>query len=149
MKRFNFELEKILKLRLNREQETEVELGRAVGALSALELRIKTAAEEKTRAAGNRFAKDHGAAEIRSYDLYILRLDQTRNALLEAAAKAELTVEEARKVYLEASRDRKIIDKLKERRQKEYRKTALREEIKMIDDISSGAAARKALTLGV
>ncbi|MDR2211056.1 MAG: flagellar export protein FliJ [Spirochaetaceae bacterium] len=148
MKRFNFELEKILKLRLNREQETEVELGKAVGALSALELRIRKTAEEKSRATGNRFAKEHGIEEIRSYDLYILRLDQTRDALLQAAAKAELAVEEARNVYMEASRDRKIIDKLKERRQREYRRAVLQEEIKMIDDISSGAAARKALTLG-
>jgi flagellar FliJ protein len=143
LKRFAFKLEKILTLRLNRERETEVELGRAVGALSALENRIKRVAEEKVLAAGNRFDKTHGAGDIRSYENYILRLDKTRDALLTAAAKAELEVEKARGVYLEASRDRKIIDRLKERREREYRAFTQREEIKVIDDIAGGSAARK------
>lgn len=147
MKRFSFDLEKVLKLRQNRERETELVLGRTIGALSELEMRIRKVGEEKVRAAGNRFASGNGAVEIRNYDVYILRLDQTKDVLLEAAAKAEQAVEEARKVYLDASRERKIIDKLKERRQREYHKAVLAEEVKMLDDISGGSAARKLLNL--
>jgi flagellar FliJ protein len=143
VKRFAFKLEKILALRLNRERETEIALGRAIGALSALENRIKNVAEEKVLAAGSRFDKTHGAKDIRSYENYILRLDKTRDALLTAAAGAELEVEKARNIYLEASRDRKIIDKLKERREREYRAFVQLEEIKVTDDVSGGAAARK------
>jgi flagellar FliJ protein len=143
MRSFRFDLEKVLKLRLNREQETEIELGKAIGALSALERRIKNVAEEKVLAAKNRFAKNRSANEMLSYEVYILRLDQTKDALLTAAAKADLEVEKAREIYIEASRDRKIIDKLKERRQKEYHKAMLLDEVKMLDDISGGAAARK------
>ena len=144
MRSFKFKLEKILKLRENRERETELELGRAVGALSALENRIRAAAEEKVRAAGNRFGLGRDFNETRSYDLYIMRLDQTKDALLEAAARAELEVERTRGIYLEASRDRKVIDKIRERREKEYHRSALLEETKTIDDISGGRAARKA-----
>jgi flagellar FliJ protein len=143
LRRFAFKLEKILALRMNRERETEIELGRAVGALSALENRIKKVAEEKVRAAESRFDKAHGAGDIRSYENYILRLDKTRNALLEAAAGAELEVEKTREIYLEASRDRKIIDKLKERQEREYRTFMWREEVKVIDDIAGGSASRK------
>jgi flagellar FliJ protein len=143
MRQFHFKLEKILTFRANRERETEIELGKAVGALSALERRIRTVAEEKIRAAESRFAGGN-FNEIRSYDLYILRLDQTRDALLEAAALAELEVEKARALYLEASRERKVMDKLKERREREYRRSAMLEEIKLIDDISGGRAARRA-----
>ncbi|GHV86685.1 flagellar protein FliJ [Spirochaetia bacterium] len=143
MRRFKFKLQKILKLREDRERETELELGKAVGALSALELKIRKVAEEKVKAAGNRFNTANNLNQMQSYDFYILRLDQTKDLLLEAAAKAEFVVEEARKVYLEASRDRKIIDKLRERREKEYRHTMKLEEIAVIDDISSGTAARK------
>jgi flagellar FliJ protein len=149
MRSFRFDLEKILKLRLNREQETEIELGKTIGALSALELRIKNVAVEKVLAAKNRFAQNSSANEMRSYEFYILRLDQTKEALLGAAAKAELEVEKARVVYIEASRDRKIIDKLKERRQKEYHKAMLLDEVNMMDDISGGTAARKALNPAV
>lgn len=144
MRRFNFKPEKILKLRENRERETEIELGKAVGALSALELRIKQVAEVKAAAAQNRFSAHHDFTVMLNYDLYILRLDQTKEALLEAAARAELEVENARKIYLEASRDRKVISKLKERQEREYRRAVNLEEIKSIDDITSGLSARKA-----
>jgi flagellar FliJ protein len=148
LKRFHFELEKILALRLNRERETELELGKAIGALTELENRIKRLAEEKIMAASGRFNKAHGVTEILSYDNYILRLDKTKDVLVEAAAKAELAVEEARAAYLEASRERKVFDKLKERRRREYNKFTLAEEVKMLDDISGGAAARKLLGRG-
>jgi len=80
---------------------------------------------------------------MRNYDLYILRLDQTKEALLAAAARAELEVEKARLIFLEASRERKIMSKLKERQEKEYRRTMRLEEIKVIDDLSGGVSARK------
>ena len=143
MKRFNFKLEKVLRLRENREKETEIDLGKAVGVLSAIETRIKNVAEEKVQANQNRFSGNFN--HIRSYEFYILRLDQTRDALLEAAARAELEVERTRAIYLEASRDRKIFTKLKERQEGEYRRAVNLEEIKMIDDISSGRAARLVL----
>jgi flagellar FliJ protein len=148
VKRFHFDLEKILALRLNREHETELELGKAIGTLAELENRIKRVAEERVIAAAGRFGKTRGATEILSYDNYILRLDKTKDALVEAAAKAELIVETARTAYLEASRDRKVLDKLKERRQKEHHKYILAEEVKMLDDISGGSAARKAINMG-
>ena len=147
LKRFNFKLEKILKLRLNREQETKLELGKAIGILSALELRIKRVAEEKAAAMKNRFSAQHGFNEIRSYEFYILRLDKTKDALLEAAAKAELEVEKAREIFLEASRDRKVISNLKERQEKEYRRAMNLEEIKEIDDLSDKRYARNATAM--
>ena len=144
VRRFNFKLEKVLKLRENRERETELELGKAVGALSALEVRIKRVAEEKAAAVSSRFSVTHGFNEMRSYEFYILRLDKTRDTLLEAAALAELEVEKAREIYLEASRDRKVISNLKERQEKEYRRSMNLEEIKIIDDLSGGRFGKSA-----
>ena len=143
MKRFNFKLEKILKLRENRERETEIELGKAIGVLASLENRIKTVAEEKVTAMRNRFSG--GIREIQTYEFYILRLDQTRDALLTAAAEAELEVEKAREIYLAASRDRKIFSKLKERQESEYKHAVNLEEIKIIDDLTGGRTARSAV----
>ena len=147
MRRFNFKLEKVLRLRENREQETKLELGKAIGVLSALELRIKNIALEIMTASQNRFSSKISFFEMRSIDLYILRLDQTKEKLLKEAALAELEVEKARTIYLDASRDRKIISKLKERQEKEYRHSMNLEEIKAIDDISGGIAARKAVAV--
>jgi len=143
VRRFLFKQEKILKLRENREKETELELGKAVGILSALEQRIKQVAEAKIEAFQSRFSTRNDFIQIRNYDLYILRLDQTKEALLAAAARAELEVERVKLIYLEASRERKIMSKLKERQEKEYRKAMRLEEIKSIDDLSGGVSARK------
>jgi flagellar FliJ protein len=134
MKTFSFNLEKILDLREYREQETKIELGKAIGVLSEIENNIKSVAEERFRA-GNQFSGD--GAMIRSYMLYVNRLDLKKEWLLGEAAKAEQKVEEAREIYLEASRERKVLDKLKEKRAAEYKKFVLAEETKVLDDLSS------------
>ncbi|MDR1287758.1 MAG: flagellar export protein FliJ [Treponema sp.] len=143
MKRFHYSLEKVLRLREYREQEAKLELGRATGALTALENRISATARDRQDAAGARFSRDHGGPEITSYDNYILRLEQETERLLQDAAQAELVVEEKRALYLDASRDRKVLDKLKEKQQKENRKKMLAEETKTLDDISGGKRAEK------
>jgi flagellar FliJ protein len=142
MRAFRFSLEKVLELRAYREQEAEIELGRAIGDLSRIENRIKAVAENRHRAAAERFSPGNDAMQILSYENYISRLDQERDKLLEDAAQAELVVEEKRNRYLEASRERKVLDKLREKREKEYRKKMFAEETKELDDISGGKEAR-------
>ncbi|MDR0998155.1 MAG: flagellar export protein FliJ [Treponema sp.] len=137
MKRFNFSLEKVLELRRYREQETEIELGRAMGELTAIEQNLKRLAEERSLAAAGRFSPGNSAADIRNYELYILRLDIKKEELLEAAAKAAQKVEEARRNYLEASRDRKVMDKLREKRAAEYRRETLAGETAILDDMAA------------
>ncbi|MDR1596220.1 MAG: flagellar export protein FliJ [Treponema sp.] len=136
MKRFRFDLRQVLELREYAEREAEIELGKAVGALNLIERHIASVAEARRHAAAERFATGNGFAAIQSYDRYILRLDQTRDKLLMNAAQAELVVAEKRDIYLEASRERKILDKIKERRLGEYRKLAQAEENKELDDIA-------------
>ncbi|MDR2740974.1 MAG: flagellar export protein FliJ [Treponema sp.] len=144
MKRFRFDLEKILEIRAYREREAEIELGRAVGALTAVEQQIKSVAASRSGAASCRFAPGNGLDEIRRYDLYINRLDAERDRLLKEAAEAELKVETARQTFLEASRERKVLDKLKEKRRREHRDALLSEETMALDDIAGALADRKA-----
>ena len=119
MKRFSFSLQKVLQLRKYREEECKVELGRAIGILTEIENSINAAASSRRLAALERFS---AADDMQTWDNYILRLDQEVERLMKDAAKAELTVEEKRGLYLEASRELKAIEKLKEKRKEEYRK---------------------------
>ncbi|MDR2630686.1 MAG: flagellar export protein FliJ [Spirochaetaceae bacterium] len=135
MKRFSFKLEKVLALRVHRERETEIALGRAVGALSLIEHNLEILTREQHKAGEERFSPEYGVTDILTHDLYIRRLNETQDRLLQEAAAAELKVEEARDEYLDASRDRKVLDKLKEKRQQEYQKEREKEDIKTIDDI--------------
>ena len=146
MKPFTFKLEKILNLRKFREDEAKIELGRATGVLAELERNIHVLGQERVKAAAAQFSPGNSAAMIQQYMFYLLRLDNTKEELLKEAALAELKVEKAREAFLEASRERKVLDKLKEKREKEYRKMKLSEESKALDDISSGASARIGLT---
>ena len=136
MKRFVFKLEKILQLRNHEEQEAKIELGRALSALTGIETLIRSLAEERSRTAAAQFSPSHSAAMIRQYMFYLLRLDSRKEELLKDAALAEQKVEEAREAFNLAFQNRRILDKLKEKKEKEYKDARQAEEHKMTDDIA-------------
>ena len=138
MKAFAFNLEKVLNLRQFHEDEAKMELGRAIGALAEIESRIRAIGQERVRASEAQFTPGNSAGMMQQYMFYILRLDNIKEQLLKEAALAELKVEEARNAFLEASRERKVLDNLKEKRQKEYRKIMLAAETKALDDTQTG-----------
>jgi flagellar FliJ protein len=138
MKPFVFPLQKILNLRTHSEDEAKIELGRAITALSEIESQILTVAQERVAAASAQFDSQNSSATMKQYMFYILRLDNLKEQLLKEAAAAELQVEQARQAFLEASRERKVLDKLKEKQQKAYRKETLAQEAKALDDVRFG-----------
>jgi flagellar FliJ protein len=142
MKRFTFRLEKVRELRQFSEQEAKIELGRAMGILNELERRLEDLALERSRAAAEQFSPGNSAAMMRQYALYILRLDYTKEALLKEAALAAAKVEEARAAFIEASRELKVLEKLKEKRKKEYQREVLTQEGSAADDAHRRQAAR-------
>ena len=146
MKPFAFRFEKFLNLRKFREEEAKIELGRAVGFLSEIESKLNSLAKEKARASLAQFSPGNSAALMQQYMYYLLRLDDTEEELLKQKLKAEQVVEEAREMYIEASRERKVLDNLKEKKLKEYREARLDYETKVLDDISSGVLARLRIT---
>jgi len=135
MKPFVFRLEKLLNLRKYYEEEAKIELGRSVGVLAELEGKLRALAAERVRAAAAQFMPGNSAIQIQQYMYYLVRLDNTKDHLLKEAAMAAMKVEEAREAFLEASRERKVLDNLKEKKQKEYHKLKLNEETKILDDI--------------
>ena len=143
MKRFVFTLERALDLRAHREREAEIALGRAVAAQMEIENRLKTLAHEQVDARGKRFMPENTVDDMRAWDRYLTRLLQQEEELLAEAARAEMETAAARAAYIEASRERKVLDKLKEKQLKAYRKEYLAEEVKMLDDVSSGSRTRE------
>jgi flagellar FliJ protein len=146
VKRFVFKLEKILQLRKYEEQEAKIELGRALGALGAIETQIRSLAEERSRTAAAQFSPSNSAGMIRQYMFYLLRLDNRREELFKEAALAEQKVEEAREIFKTAFQNRQILDKLKEKKEEEYKDAREAEENKMIDDIAGNIYRNASLT---
>jgi len=137
MKAFTYSLEKVLRLKKYYEDEAKIELGKHVGALAEIENKIFATAEEIGRAQTAQFNPQNTAADMQQYMFYLMRLDSNKEQLLREAVLAEIKVEEAREVFIEASRERKVLDNLKDKRYKEYRKMALLEETKALDDVSA------------
>jgi flagellar FliJ protein len=134
MKKFSFNLQKVMQLRKFREEECKLALGQAISALNEVENKIKETALKHHSAACARFTD---TAQIAVWDIYISRLELEAQNLTEQAAQAELVVEEKRAEYLEASKDLKAIEKLKEKREKEYRKEVSDYEMSEVDDLTS------------
>ncbi|MDR0645008.1 MAG: flagellar export protein FliJ [Treponema sp.] len=139
MRKYNFDLESILLLRKYREQEAEIALGKEVGELNRIEKNIADVAEEKVRSSAERYRLGYTVSEMQVFDMYMQRLDWTKEKLLEDAAKAEVRVEEARKVYIEAERERDVLDKVKKEETREHRQHGFMEEAKTLDDVSNEA----------
>ena len=146
MKRFRFGLEKILELRRHSEEEAKNELGKAISNLNVIENNINIISAKWTDAIRERFEglnlksgeaalPGAGILSLQAWDNYILRLEQEAEILAEQAAQAELVVEEKRTVYLEASRELKVMEKLKERRKKEHRKEMFKADNKELEDM--------------
>jgi flagellar FliJ protein len=142
MKRFTFRLEKVLQLRKFKENECKLALGLAISILNKIENEIKMTALKHGEAARQRF---NSPQEMAGWDMYILRLEQEAENLAQQAAQAELVVEEKRELYIEAQRDLKAIEKLKEKRKKEYNKEMSGYQMNEIDDLTSSRYISKGL----
>ena len=134
MKKFSFNLQKVLQLRKFKEEECKIELGHAISNLNIIENEIKMNAVKRQSAASQRF---NATNEIGEWNNYILRLDQETERLMEKAAQAEIIVEEKRALYLEAAKDLKTLEKLKEKRQQEHRKEAADYQMAEVDDLTA------------
>ena len=135
MKSFKFKLQKVLNLREHYENEAKLELGRAVGVLVELENNLSALGREQAKAAEEQFRSGNSVSLMQQYMFYQMRLEIEKEQLLTELAKAELKVEEARELFIEASRERKVLEKLKEKRQKDHRKNMLYEEAKVLDEV--------------
>jgi flagellar FliJ protein len=141
MKRFLFGLEKILELREYRERIAKATMAEKAGKCKILELDLEGNARKSMGAAQERFRRGGNVSDFLAGEHYSLRLVVERERLMKALALAEVEREQARLAYIEASKSKELISKLKEREEAEYYKTAVREEIKTMDDIAAVARA--------
>ncbi|MBN1649380.1 MAG: flagellar export protein FliJ [Spirochaetales bacterium] len=133
MRRFSFRLEKLLGIRRHREELLEIELGRAVGRCIRIQHEI-----DRRMAERRRILTQTGSDDIRAEfakGVYVYRMEKEAGKLRKELVEAEKVRERAKQKFLEASRERKVLDKLKERRQTEYNRAQKAEEIKTSDDL--------------
>jgi flagellar export protein FliJ len=140
MKRFQFSLETILELRLEEEQEAEINLGKAVGEWNLLN-------EQKTQRLGikarSRSAGPVSSADLLQNGLYLARIDSEIADLQSRMDGMEPHLEELRAAYREARAKREGLDKLKEKRRSEYKEAWKRSEAHKLDDLLNNMNKRE------
>jgi len=145
MKRFAFRLERVLELRDYAERQAEAVLAERSAVCARLGLALEENAKATVVASRERFRPGSGAADHRAGELYALRLAKERERLMKDLALAETERETARLGYVEASKAREIVQKLRDRKEAEYYKAITREETKLMDDLASGVRSRLAM----
>jgi len=142
MKKFSFKLEKLLELRLFEEDKAKAALAEAIAVSERLKAELRQIAENRAATNASR-AGISDPVTMQSIELYIIRLDTRKEQALQELAQAELVVEEKRKLFAEAMRQRKIIDKLKEKKYDQWKKERQKEEESIVDEIVTAKEARK------
>ncbi len=144
MRRFRFRLEKLLDLRRHTERQWELKLAEATGAVALVQRRISEIGEEMTAGRAERFRETKVASFDTLYanELYLKRLEDELVVKKEELERKMAERAEIQKEYLEHSKKRKVLDKLKERKEEEYYKEQLNEDFKVADEITAARFGR-------
>ena len=144
MRRFQFRLERFLELRRWKEREWEIALAKILGECLLLEKRIIEIAEEIASSLPAVFVSgtriDIEAMTRR--ELYVQRLAVERERTRATLVERRVELERVRVKYLEAAKDRKVLDKLKERQQGDYYEHQKDEDFKSLDEMNTARASR-------
>jgi flagellar FliJ protein len=150
VKRFHFRLERLLEIRSYRERQWLAKLAAASGLCTRLSRRIMENGEQ-TRGAfylDPRRGHELDLSLLTYRQHYINRLGQEQVRLKEELEERMRQRAQVQSRYQEVSRDKKVLEKLKEKRESDYYCQAKREEFKEVDDLNSSQFVRKSQMRG-
>ena len=150
MKRFHFRLERLLEIRSHRERQWLAKLAAASGLCARLMRKI-TETGEAARGAfyiDSRKGNELDLAVLTYRENYINRLGRERMSLEKQLEQRKRQHSEVQQKYQEVSRDKKVLEKLKEKRESDYYKQAKLGEFKEVDDLNSSQFLRKSQMRG-
>lgn len=137
MKRFAFNLEKLLQLREFEEKNAKNELAEAISDADRIRVDLHNTASERVRV--NKTRNDTvDIQSLMAVENYVNRLDLHKEELLENLAAAELRIEEKRKTFTAAMQKRSVLDKLKEKQFALWRKESMSAEESALEDAAYG-----------
>lgn len=151
MKRFRFELEQLLRLKLWKEEEAKKALAEEVAALERLKAALAGLQGELADLYGAEGSRSGDGGDggmdvplrvgILQYAGHLGRLISGREGDISAQG---LRLKEKSDALLKAMQERKVLEKLKERRQEEHRKERGKSAYANLDEASAGLLRRAA-----
>jgi len=149
MKKFQFKLDTVLKLRTRIEEQRQQELRQAQYMRDEARRQVEYRRAQLDEVLDSYRERVSGSLDLASmihYERYtawlkgMLTLEESRLQTCEA------NVADARERLIEASKDKKIVDKLKEKAYREYRNAELHAEIDFLDELGTSRFNRQAET---
>ena len=134
MKRFTFNLQKVLDLRNFEMEQAELELGKANAEVNRIQKQLDAVASQRV----NVSKQIKGTKDFTLYsnaNQYFRFLDKKKEQFLEEIAQANLVADEKREVLKEKMQKVKVLEKLKEKKITEWKKESLKEEELSMDDV--------------
>jgi len=139
MKRFKFRLQRILDIREQIRDEARQELGRRNAVLAHEESVLKGLEAELLRLN----AGENGivsASELLLTGAYAQRIEKLIEQQALKAEEARKAVVEAQERYIQANKEAKALEMLKDKRRAEYDHEVLKEEINQLDEVATQRA---------
>ena len=141
MAKFRFRLQTLRRLREIHRDELRVRLAEAYQAEQILAQERAALETERTGLADlQRRLVDRGALDVNrvlAAQRYQLVLEAQSRVLAEQATKLEQEIERRREAVVDADRQVRVLDKLRERRERDHRYAAERAEAKRLDEVGA------------
>lgn len=140
MKKFSFELEKVLEYREFEKQQAEGELAKALAVETEINENLKKIAQNyatvKAQMKGSLDFQD-----VMAQSQYNNLLEYQKEELLKQLAEAKLVSEQKREVLRECMKKTTALEKLKEKQLAEWKQAADYEEAELLDEVKNKLAS--------
>lgn len=136
MKKFSFELEKVLDYRNFEKKEAEGELAKAIAAETQINENLKQIAFQYSQSKAN-MKGSRNFEDVMSLSKYNNLLEYQKEELLKQLAEAKLITEQKREVLRECMKKTTALEKLRDQKLDEWKQSADYEEAESMDEIKN------------
>jgi flagellar FliJ protein len=144
---FQFRFETLLATRRHAEDALQKELSDAKRALAAEQTLLRESKEAHRRSMlelRQRQSEGFHAQDLLLFGSFLERLAREIDARMKRVAAAERRVNQKRVLLVEAMKQRKVLEKLREKDERDFQQALARSEQKFIDEVATGRHARHA-----
>lgn len=149
MKQFQFRLQKVMELKEEIEKQRMMELGEAKMVVAQEEQRLHELHQQDKRYRAEIKEKESeeviDPVEIDSYYRYLKQLEAAMETQAYRIQQAKVVEEEKRENLLAATKERKILEKLRERKLNDFMIDLARKEQFVLDDLANTSFVRRRL----
>lgn len=145
MNKFKFKLETVLKVKARIEDLRKMELREAESRRDQARLELYRWQKEiadNIRLYREKFQQRINPEEVNNYHRYLTWLNRQADSAALQLQEREKEVAERRQKLVEASKEKKILEKLKDKAYQDYQAEQLRAEIQFLDELGTGRFIR-------